>query len=40
LVETGGGAKPTLAATVATLRETDPQSARSTHGVELRDSHI
>src|SRR5689334_2122917 len=34
LDETGGGAKPTIAATMPTLRETDPQSARSAHGGE------
>src|SRR2546421_12090466 len=34
LGKTGGGVKPTIAATVPPLRETDPQSARSAHGGE------
>src|SRR5689334_6215823 len=34
LGETGGGAKPTITATVPTLRETDPQSARPAHSGE------
>jgi hypothetical protein len=40
LGETGGGAKPTIAATVPTLRETDPQSARSAHGGETDASVV